>query len=58
MKKKIDGKTYELVTEKIEGTEITNINCYYCAAIGNINLCGALGMDCIKENGFYKEVNT
>jgi len=57
MTKTIDGKTYELVSEKIEGTALTNLNCYSCVAIGDINLCVALGMECLAK-GFWKEVTT
>lgn len=55
MTKTIEEKTYELVTEKTEGTALTNFNCCSCVAIGNINLCVALGIDCLAK-GFWKEV--
>ena len=57
MTKTIDGNTYELVSEKIEGTALTNFNCYSCVAIGDINLCVALGMDCLSK-GFWNEATT
>ena len=43
----IDGVTYELVEEKIDG--ILQLSCEKCAAIGNIYLCNELGLTCIGK---------
>jgi len=53
MTKTINVKTYELVSETVDGLLV--LDCYKCAAIRDWELCRALGNDCIGK-GIWKEV--